>query len=161
MADIDKWAKEGALRIARGIEMRRRRADVNAVRIPSHIELRPADDWVDPDSGRREHEPTPELVLVGRYFRRSRLYADMSQQTLADKAGVSQSMVSRLERGVAPGMDFHRFVDMCLVVGRLFPIGACPHDHLCAWQPVRPPPDLRVLDGQEFLDRLRQYAGEP
>ena len=48
-------------------------------------------------------------------------------------------MVSRAERGLAPAMGVGRLVRLCDALGRLFPLGACPHDHECAWQPIKPP----------------------
>jgi transcriptional regulator with XRE-family HTH domain len=72
------------------------------------------------------------MMLIGRYVRRSRLLAQMTQQQLADQAGVSQSMVSRLERGVEPAVEAARLVQVVRPLARLFPLGACPHDHNCA-----------------------------
>ena len=159
MADQkSQWAKEGALRMARAIEIDRRRSEVEAVRVPDHFDLLPAPTFYDADSGRRELMPDAPLVLIGRYFRRSRAYAGISQTQLASMANVSQSMVSRLERARAPAMAFERFVDMGLVLGRLFPLGVCPHEHRCGWQPVPPAPDKP--DPETFLDRLLRYAGE-
>lgn len=159
MADNEKqWAKEGALRIARSIEMDRRRSEVEAVRVPNQLDLLPAPVFYDKDSGRRELMPDAPLVLVGRYFRRSRAYAGLSQTQVAGKANVSQSMVSRVERARAPGMAFERFVDMCLVLGRLFPFGVCPHDHRCGWQPVQAPAPKQ--DAVAFLEQLLRYSGE-
>lgn len=153
-----QWAKEGALRIARAIEIDRRRSEVEAVRVPDHFALQPEPRFHDADSGRRELMPDAPLLLIGRYFRRSRAYAGISQAQLAGMASVSQSMVSRLERARAPAMAFERFVDMGLVLGRLFPLGVCPHDHRCGWQPVPPRPD--EPDPDAFLERLLRYAGE-
>ena len=79
------------------------------------------------------------MLIVGRYLRRARRYSGKSQHRLALDSNVSQSMVSRTERGLAPGMRLERFVAMAGSLGRLFPLGVCPHDHECGWQPVRPP----------------------
>src|SRR5689334_11952059 len=79
----------GALRIAQSIERRRREAEM-------------VDPMGDPD--------TIGVALIGRYIRRSRLLAGYTQQHLADKAGVSQSMVSRAERGLAPRMATAKLV---------------------------------------------------
>ncbi|HUP82826.1 MAG TPA: helix-turn-helix transcriptional regulator [Candidatus Limnocylindria bacterium] len=156
--DPDRWAKEGALRMARAIEIDRRRQEIDAVKLVQPLDLVPPATWFDPDSGRREVAPGTPLLHVGRYFRRSRAYAGFSQAQLAGKAGVTQSMVSRVERARAPGMSFDRFVDMCLALGRLFPFGVCPHDHSCGWQPIQPPAPRGDVDA--FLDYLRRRGGE-
>jgi DNA-binding XRE family transcriptional regulator len=151
-------AKQGALRMATAIELDRRREEIESVRVPHPFELLPAPQFLDRDSGRPLLSPDAPLVYIGRYFRRSRAYSGLSQDQLAGKADVSQSMVSRVERGRAPGMAFDRFVDMCLALGRLFPFGVCPHDHRCGWQPIAPPapPD----EAASFIELLRRYAGD-
>jgi DNA-binding XRE family transcriptional regulator len=118
----------------------------------------PAPQFYDPNTGRRELTPDAPLIHIGRYFRRSRAYAGISQAQLAAKSSVSQSMVSRVERARAPGMAFERFVDMCLVLGRLFPFGVCPHDHRCGWQPIQPPSP--PLDPDGLMEYLLRYSGE-
>jgi DNA-binding XRE family transcriptional regulator len=154
----ENWAKAGALRMARTIEMDRRRQEIEVVRIVQPLDLLPAPQFYDDDSGRRELTPDAPLIHIGRYFRRSRAYAGISQAQLAAKAGVSQSMVSRIERARAPGMAFERFADMCLVLGRLFPFGVCPHDHRCGWQPIQPPSP--PLGADSFMEYLLRYADE-
>jgi hypothetical protein len=156
--DPDYWAKQGALRMARTIEMDRRRQEIDSVRIVRPIDLLPAQGFIDPDSGRRELTPDAPLIHIGRYFRRSRAYAGISQTQLAGMANVTQSMVSRVERARAPGMAFERFVEMCLVLGRLFPLGTCPHDHRCGWQPIQPPSP--PPDSESFMDYLLRQSGE-
>jgi hypothetical protein len=159
MADeTTDWAKEGALRMARTIEMDRRRSEVDLSRLPDPFEFLPAPTFVDAHTGRRQLMPDAPLILVGRYFRRSRAFAGISQAQLAGAADVSQSMVSRLERARGPAMAFERFVDMSLPLGRLFPLGVCPHDHRCAWQPIQPRPP--APDAEAFLEQLLRYAGE-
>ena len=156
--DSESWAKAGALRMARTIEMDRRRQEFEAARILHPLDLLPAPEFSDLDTGRRELAPDASLIHVGRYFRRSRAYAGISQEQLAGKANVSQSMVSRVERARAPGMAFERFVDMSLVLGRLFPFGVCPHDHRCGWQPIQPP--SAPVDPDAFMEYLMRYSGE-
>jgi hypothetical protein len=56
-------------------------------------------------------------------------------------------------------MSFERFVQICQPLGQLFPLGSCPHDHDCAWQPIKPP-ERQTTDAQRFLDYLRQQAGD-
>lgn len=152
------WAKQGALRMARTIEMDRRRQEIEATRVVQPLDLLPAPQFYDHDSGRRELVPDAPLIHIGRYFRRSRAYAGISQMQLAGKANVSQSMVSRVERARAPGMAFERFVDMCLALGRMFPLGVCPHDHRCGWQPIQPPPP--PPDSDSFFEYLLRYSGQ-
>jgi helix-turn-helix protein len=124
---------------ANRIELQARSHEAWAVKRPDHLDLRPPYGYRDSVTGRKELAPDPALVLVGRYLRRARRYARKSQQRLADESGVTQSMVSRAERGLAAGMSLLRLVRMCVPLGRLFPLGDCPHDHECAWQPIRPP----------------------
>ena len=145
--------------LARDIEMTKRRSEALAVRRHDHLDLDPPEGFVDPDSGRRDLAPDPALVLVGRYLRRSRHYAAKAQEQLANESGVSQSMVSRAERGKAPHMALERFVMMCKPLDRLFPLGACPHDHHCPWQPIRPP-ERQVTDATRLLEYLLKTAGE-
>ena len=57
----------------------------------------------------------------------------MSQRGLAARAGVSQSAISRLERGVAIGMTAIRLVSVCMALGPNYPFGCCPHEHACAY----------------------------
>lgn len=151
------YARLGARSLANSYEIDERRNEVLVVRRPDHIALEPAEFHVNPDSGRRDLAPSPAMVLVGRYLRRARRYADISQAELARRAGVTQSMVSRAERGVAPGMRFERFVSMCYVLGRVFPFGACVHDHRCGWQPAR---QQQKENRDRYLQFLLEAAGE-
>jgi DNA-binding XRE family transcriptional regulator len=156
--DAEHRAKLGALRMARAIELERRREEVESVRVPHPFELLPAPQFFDRDTGRPLLSPDAPLVYIGRYFRRSRAYTGLSQAQLAGKADVSQSMVSRVERGRAPGMAFDRFADMCLALGRLFPFGVCPHDHRCGWQPIAAPDPPG--EAATFIEQLLRYAGD-
>jgi transcriptional regulator with XRE-family HTH domain len=131
-------ARLGALRMARSVELRQRREEMAAA----------------------DGEPeTAGLALLGRYLRRSRLLAQLSQQQLADKAGVSQSMVSRVERGVAPAAGVVRLVRMVQPLARLFPFGVCPHDHSCSWQPIREVHE-ELTRPSEFIKYMLSVAGE-
>ena len=69
---------------------------------------------------------------------------------LADLAGVSQTLVSRLERGLAGHVGLSRVLAMQAVLGGCLPLGVCPHDHACIWQP-RSAEERRLLGppGQE------------
>ena len=121
----------GTLSVARGLERRRHEREM-------------ADPQGEPE--------TVGVALVGRYIRRSRLLAGMTQQQLADTAGVSQTLVSRAERGIAPAMPVAKLVRMLQPLARFFPFGVCPHDHNCSWQPV-PAPNAQYepLSYLEFL----------
>jgi transcriptional regulator with XRE-family HTH domain len=100
-----------------------------------------------------------EPVALGRYLIRSRRYAGKTQRELSGAAGVSQSMMSRLERGRATMTPLRNFLQVGSALGRLFPMGCCPHDHACAWQPIRPP-ESRTSDAQRYIDKLRLAAGD-
>jgi len=128
-------ARMGALQAARSVEMRLRRRKAEQRDAPITLEL------------------------LGRYLRRSRRLAEVTQRDLALQAGVSQTMLSRAERGAAAAMPMERFVAMVTPLDRLFPFGCCPHDHNCAWQPVRPP---QIPTGKEisFIERMLLYSGE-
>jgi transcriptional regulator with XRE-family HTH domain len=105
-------------------------------------------------TGRHELQPPADLRQFGRYFSLARRRAGMSQQRLADRSGVSQSMVSRFERGLAPAMGVRYLVALSNVLGQLFPLGVCPHDHDCGWQPVKPP-QAQVSFVERWLERLQ------
>jgi transcriptional regulator with XRE-family HTH domain len=91
---------------------------------------------------------TTELALLGQYVRRSRYYAEKSQAHLSGESGVTQSMLSRLERGMAPGMRVDKLLALASVLGRVFPLGYCPHNHQCAWDAIRRPGDPPPLSGE-------------
>ncbi len=156
MSDYVTANRERNVRIiASRAELSMRRKEAWADKSPDHIDLQPPSDFVDPASGRRALGPDPHLVELGRYLRRARRYADKTQQRLANETGVSQSMVSRAERALAPSMRLERLLMLCDGLGRLFPLGTCPHDHECAWQPVKPPPE-RQKTAVELLVELLQ-----
>ena len=76
---------------------------------------------------------TPGSVLVGARFRHGRHQAGLSQRRVAELSGVSQSLISRFERGRAPGLSSKRIIAIAMAIGPRFPFGCCPHDHACAW----------------------------
>lgn len=145
--------------VANGVELAAARVEARAIRRPDHVDLQPPRDHHDPDSGRRELAPQPELVEFGRYLRRARRYAQLSQQHVADAAGVSQSTVSRLERGVAPHVGVDKLLAIRRTYGRLLPLGVCPHEHECAWQPVRPPAEK--WRGAAFVELILAGSDPP
>lgn len=157
--EVDWRVRLGARAIARDIEVGRRRTEAQSLSEPDHVDLFPADNSGDADSGRLGLAPSPTLLLIGRYPRRGRRYAAKTQQQVADDSGVSQSMVSRAERGHAPAMRFERLVRLCRPLGRLFPFGVCPHDHECAWQPIKAP-ERHTTDVASFLEYLSKAAGD-
>jgi transcriptional regulator with XRE-family HTH domain len=78
-------------------------------------------------------EREPMLEMFGRRIRAGRYRAGLSQRQLANRSGVSQSTISRLERGRCLGLTFIRLVAICSAMGTDFPFGSCPHDHRCRW----------------------------
>lgn len=161
MSDYLRANRERNARIvATSVELAARRNEAWAARGPDHLDLVPPS-LRDSVTGKRELAPDPRLVLVGRYLRRARRYSRKSQQRVADESGVTQSMVSRAERGLAPGMGLLRLVMMSEPLGRLFPLGTCPHDHECAWQPIKPPQHV-VTDLERLMALLlTPSADEP
>jgi DNA-binding XRE family transcriptional regulator len=87
--------------------------------------------------------PVPGMEIVGARFRNARIRAGLSQRRVADLAGVSQSSVSRLERGVSGGMRTEVLLRIAISIPGL-PLGFCPHGHRCAY-----PFDPR---GMSFID---------
>ncbi|HUG48145.1 MAG TPA: helix-turn-helix domain-containing protein [Candidatus Limnocylindria bacterium] len=100
-------------------------------------------------------KPPSEIELVGRYVRRARGFAGVSQRTLAANAGVSQSMLARLETGHGGGVRIDRLVAIGATLGRALPLGFCPHRHGCAWERIEPPAPLtRSEEIREALIQL-------
>lgn len=92
--------------------------------------------------------PEPEMVAFGAKVRRGRELAHLTQRQVAAKSGVSQSVISRFERGLAPGMTVERFWRIATAIGPRLPLGVCPHEHDCIWsrpdRPSRPADDPHV-----------------
>ncbi len=63
----------------------------------------------------------PVLRRFGLFMRRTRHGAAMSQHTLAYRTGVPQSMISRSERGLHPGMHLIRIARILDELGALEP----------------------------------------
>ncbi len=101
--------------------------------------------WRHPVTGRYDWQPPPALVRFGRYLLRSRYFAKKSQETVSAESGVSQSMISRAERALAPAMGVDKLVDLGGALGSNLPLGFCPHDHVCQWQPLSAPAGGRDL----------------
>lgn len=79
------------------------------------------------------------MVAVGARFRNGRLQAGLTQRQLAALSGVSQSVISRFERGLNTGMSVERLVKIANALGPYFPFGFCPHHDGCAY-PRNPQP---------------------
>jgi transcriptional regulator with XRE-family HTH domain len=77
--------------------------------------------------------PEPQMVAVGARFRNGRRQAGLSQSTLASRSGVSQSVISRFERGLVTGMSVERLVRIANALRADFPFGFCPHHDNCAY----------------------------
>ena len=85
-----------------------------------------------------DHEYDRALLRAfGIMLRRSRLMAGLSQVVLSERSGVSQAMVSRLERGAAPAASVFKIVRLGDAIGIRWPLGFCPHHHYCCWRPLR------------------------
>jgi hypothetical protein len=104
----------------------------------------PPPGWRHPAADRRPPEPDPLLEEFGYYVRRARYLELLSQQHLADETGLPQSQISRLERGFAPGLGLSGLLCLGQGIGRALPLGCCPHDHTCVWQPIKPTPVHRL-----------------
>jgi transcriptional regulator with XRE-family HTH domain len=74
------------------------------------------------------------LRQFGAELRRCRRSCGLSQDRLAELSGVSQSSISRLERGRAPYAGLHLIVRLSASMGIRMPLAFCPHEHACAWE---------------------------
>ena len=100
-------------------------------------------------SEKGELPESPDFERIGARFRHGRHQAGLSQRRVADIAGISQSVVSRFERGLVRKMSAERIVRLAIALGPSFPFGCCPHDHECAWpwDPREGPTLRRLLSG--------------
>ena len=78
--------------------------------------------WTTPE---RDDDP---LLLLGQAVQRARERASLSQRGLQAKTGVHQSAISRMERGVTPGMALEKFARVAMVLA----------EHLLVNDPVVP-----------------------
>jgi transcriptional regulator with XRE-family HTH domain len=101
--------------------------------------------WRHPVTGRKGWQPDPELIAFGMYVKRARYLANVTQHRLEQMSGVDQGQLSRLERALAPWTKVEDLVKISGALGRAMPLGYCPHEHWCAWQPAPPPPMERPL----------------
>lgn len=86
------------------------------------------------------------LQMLGAAVRIGRERMGLSQDALAGNADLSQTAVSRLERGMVRGMAVVRFARVAWVLGQRMPLGGCPHDHRCAYDTEWRFARQRVLD---------------
>jgi transcriptional regulator with XRE-family HTH domain len=112
--------------------------------------------WAERVTGRKGWQPTFELVAFGMYVKRARHLVGMSQTRLEALSGVDQGQISRLERALSPTTRVERLVAMGTVLGRALPLGCCPHEHWCEWQPAPPPPPERdwLAEARELDKRM-------
>ena len=103
------------------------------------------------------------LRRFGTEFRRCRIYAGLSQVVLAERSGVSQSTISRLERGKASSAAMFKLVLISAAMGDGFPFAFCPHPHHCAWNRLDEDGvhsrDRAPIVSEDYLPTLR--AGQP
>jgi transcriptional regulator with XRE-family HTH domain len=59
------------------------------------------------------------LVDVGRSIYEARRVAGLSQRGLAERCGIDQGSISRLERGLLPGIKIRRLCRLIAVLGRV------------------------------------------
>lgn len=98
----------------------------------------PPHGWRHPVTGRRDWHPDRLLITFGQYIKRSRYMAGITQRELSRLTGVDQGQISRLERALAPATSVERLVLLADALGRDLPLGYCPHEHWCEWQPAPP-----------------------
>ena len=95
------------------------------------------------------------LVMLGAAVRIARHRMGLTQRQLAERTGVSQTAISRMERGKVWGMAIVMFARVAWALEERTPLGGCPHFHLCdfgaRWRQLmaehvaRPKFDLRGL----------------
>ena len=90
------------------------------------------------DRGRRR--ASQALATVGEEFRESRLSGGLSQDQVADAAGISQQELSRIERGEAPWVTYETLVLIAAVLGLDLPLRTYPVSG-----PVRDAAQLKLL----------------
>ena len=93
------------------------------------------DDWMDRG-----------LLDLGRTVRNARRSAGWSQRQLADRAGLSQSSISRLERGLLPGLKIKRLGPIVASLGSLVIRSPSPREEAARSDPAggvaSPPADV-------------------
>lgn len=113
--------------------------------------------WRHPITGKRGWQPSLELIAFGTYVKRARYMASLTQVRLGEMSGVDQGQISRLERALAPWTRTEDLVRIGTAIGRALPLGFCPHEHPCQWQPAPPPPAARSWL-EEWQEAERRYS---
>jgi transcriptional regulator with XRE-family HTH domain len=111
--------------------------------------------WRHPVTGRKQAGDDPALEQLGIYLRRARYIAGLSQQKVADAAHVPQAVISRLERALAPAMNVERLAWIERALDGAFPVGYCPHEHVCRWVRLKPRPTAEEEWAAEVEKQLR------
>lgn len=105
------------------------------------------------------------LQEFGIQLRHCRLRAGLSQARLSELSGVTQSTISRIERGKAPRAGIAMLVQLGEVLGYRLPLGFCPHEHICGWQRVDamgiPREPSAPMRHTPWLSELLEDEGEP
>jgi transcriptional regulator with XRE-family HTH domain len=114
--------------------------------------------WRHPIAGANGWAVDPALLAFGQYVKRARYLANLSQQRLEAASGVDQGLISRIERAKAPWARTERLVALSEVLGRNLPLGYCPHEHPCMWQPAPKAPAEPPLD--RLTPRMRAVVAE-
>jgi predicted XRE-type DNA-binding protein len=91
------------------------------------------------------HATKAEMEVFGALLRAARRRAGLSQMQLEHRSGVDQSVISRLERGKAVHVPIDRIVALAAAMPAAFPLGRCPHPHMCAFNTER------MSDPQDWL----------
>jgi DNA-binding XRE family transcriptional regulator len=71
------------------------------------------------------------LVMLGAAVRIARHRMGLTQRQLAERTGVSQTAISRMECGKVWGMAIVMFARVAWALEERWPLGGCPHFHLC------------------------------
>ncbi|MEO8625536.1 MAG: helix-turn-helix domain-containing protein [Candidatus Limnocylindrales bacterium] len=129
----------------------------------SNFFIPPTFAWAERVTGRDGWQPGYELLAFGMYVKRARYLARCTQTRLEELSGVDQGRISRLERGLSPTTRVEHLVPIAAALGRALPLGFCPHEHWCQWQPAPAPPPPRdwLKEWHDAEDRLNAADDEP
>jgi transcriptional regulator with XRE-family HTH domain len=96
-----------------------------------------------------------KLIEFGLVLRAARQRTGITQMELERRSGVDQTLISRIERGKAAHCSLHRLLALSDALGQDFPLGVCPHDHVCEFRVPGGAPLLDRRAGWDFLRRTR------
>lgn len=103
------------------------------------------------------------LVLLGAAIRIARHRMALTQRQLAERSGVSQTAISRMECGKVWGMAIVRFARVAWALEEGTPLGGCPHPHLCdygtRWRQVMAE-QLGPIGGLQREEALRALGAD-